>query len=219
MTHAADLPFRVEPISLLLEIASATRNEVAARLVSVQLPTRDEAILLSQYFLENVQYLHPVFQPHSLQRVVDAVYACPDIPAPGKVADVALLLSILASASHLWRPQRSKCLIFLSAKEAASMSLIWSNAALDILECSRRSTAASIEDLQATIVISYVVYNSQGFSSMFRSLHSNIIMMARDLSLHKTDSPRRSGETDPPPSQIEVDAKRRLWWHIAATDW
>lgn len=219
MTHAANLPFQVEPISQLLESVSAARNEAQAWPVSVQLPTRDEAMILSQYFLENVQYLHPVFQPHSLQRVIDAVYACPDTPAPSKVADVALLLSILASASHLWKPQRSKCLVFLSAKETASMSLIWSNAALDILEYSRRTTAASIEDLQATIVISYVIYNAQGFSSMFRSLHSNIIMMARDLSLHKTDSPRRSGATDPPPSQIELDAKRRLWWHIAATDW
>ncbi|XWX00036.1 hypothetical protein V2A60_008052 [Cordyceps javanica] len=99
------------------------------------------------------------------------------------------------------------------------MSSIWTNAALDVLEYSKRSASASLEDVQATIVISYVIYNSQGFSPMFRSLHSNIIMMARDLSLHKTDSPRRSGEIDQPPSQIEDDVKRRLWWHIAATDW
>ena len=194
---------------------SATRNEAAPRPPSVQLPTRDEATTLFQYFLDNVQYLHPVLQPHSLQRVIYAVYK----PVQSKVADIALLLSILASASHLWRPQRSKCLVFLSAKEAASMSLIWSNATLDILEYSKRTAAASIEDLQATIVISYVIYNSQGFSPLFRSLHSNVIMMARDLSLHKTDNPRRNGETDPSPSQVEADVKRRLWWHIAATDW
>lgn len=174
---------------------------------------------LSQYFLDNVQYLHPVFQPHCLQRVIDAVYMHPHAQVQSKVADVALLLSMIASVSHLWRPQRSKCLVFLSAKEAASMSLIWSDAALDILEYSKRTTAVSIEDLQATIVISYVIYNSQGFSPMFRSLHSNIIMMARDLSLHKTDSPRRNREADLPPFQIEADVKRRLWWHIAATDW
>ncbi|EAU38550.1 predicted protein [Aspergillus terreus NIH2624] len=217
--YVANIPFKVGPISQLLENVSATQNEAAPWPPSVQLPTRDEAINLFQYFLDNVQYLHPVFQPHSLQRVIDAVYTPPDTPVQSKVADIALLLSILASASHLWRPQRSKCLIFLSAKEAASMSLIWSNAALDILEYSKRTTAASIEGLQAAIVISYVIYNSQGFSPMFRSLHGNMIMMARDLTLHKTDSPRRKGETDPPPSQIEADVKRRLWWHIAATDW
>ncbi|KAF1733214.1 hypothetical protein CRV24_007113 [Beauveria bassiana] len=174
---------------------------------------------LSQYFLDNVQYLHPVFQPHSLQRVIDAVYMHPDTPIQSNVADLALLLSITASASHLWRPQRSKCLIFLSAKEAAAMSLNWTNAALDILEYLKRTTAASVKVLQATIVISYVIYNSQGFSPMFRSLHSNIIMIARDLSLHRTDSARRSGQTDQPPNQDESEVKRRLWWHIAATDW
>ncbi|KAH8712721.1 putative transcription factor lepB [Beauveria bassiana] len=196
------------------------RNEAAAAWPpSIQLPTRDEAMNLSQYFLDNVQYLHPVFQPHSLQRVIDAVYMHPDTPIQSNVADLALLLSITASASHLWRPQRSKCLIFLSAKEAAAMSLNWTNAALDILEYLKRTTAASVKVLQATIVISYVIYNSQGFSPMFRSLHSNIIMIARDLSLHRTDSARRSGQTDQPPNQDESEVKRRLWWHIAATDW
>ncbi|EJP64647.1 Putative Zn(II)2Cys6 transcription factor [Beauveria bassiana ARSEF 2860] len=219
-THVANVPFKAGPISQLLKNVSASRNEAApACPPRVQLPTREEAIHLSQYFIDNVQYLHPVFQPHSLQRVIDAVYMHPDTPIQSNVADIALLLSILASASHLWRPQRSKCLVFLSAKEAAAMSLIWTNAAMDILEYSKRTIAASVEGLQATIVISYVIYNSQGFSPMFRSLHSTIIMIARDLSLHRTDSPRRSGEKDQPPSQIEADVKRRLWWHIAATDW
>ncbi|OJJ76875.1 hypothetical protein ASPBRDRAFT_201952 [Aspergillus brasiliensis CBS 101740] len=213
------IPSRVGPIRQLLENVSATRNEAAPWPPSVQLPTKDEAMNLSQYFLDNVQYLHPVFEPHSLHYVIDAVYTHPHTPGQSKVADIALLLSILASASHLWRPQRSNCLVFSSEKEAASMSLVWRNAALDILEFSKRTAAASMEDLQATIVISYVIYNSEGFSPMFRSLHSNMIMMARDLSLHKTDSPRRKGETNPPPSQIEVDVKRRIWWHIAATDW
>lgn len=185
----------------------------------VQLPTRDEAMNLSQYFLNNVQYLHPILQPHSLQRVMESVYMHHDKPAQSKVADIALLLSILASASHLWRPQRSKCLVFLSAKEAASMSLVWSNAALDILEYSKRTTVASIECLQAMVVISYVIYNSQGFSPMFRSLHSSIVTTPRDLSLHKTDCPRTSGETNLPASQVETDVKRRVWWHIPATDW
>lgn len=99
------------------------------------------------------------------------------------------------------------------------MSSIWSNAALDVLEYSKRTTAASIEDLQATIIISYVIYNSQGFSPMFHSLRSNMNMMARDLSLHKTDSLKRKGETDPQSSQVEADVKIRLWWHIASTDW
>ncbi|KAJ5555319.1 hypothetical protein N7461_003789 [Penicillium sp. DV-2018c] len=99
------------------------------------------------------------------------------------------------------------------------MSSIWSIAALDLLEYSRRTTFASVEHLQATIIISYVIYNSQGFSPMFRSLHSNMITMAWELSLHKTDSPQMKGQTDPQPSRIEAEVKRRIWWHIASTDW
>ncbi|KAJ3491666.1 hypothetical protein NLG97_g5551 [Lecanicillium saksenae] len=219
-THTTNVPFKVAPISELLQRVQAIQDGAATSWPpTAHLPSREESINLSQYFLENVQYLHPVFDPHSVQRVIDAVYAQPDTLIQCKTADIALLLSVLASASHLWRPQRSRCLVFLSAKEAAFVSSMWINTALDILDHSRRTTAASIEVLQASIVISYVIFNSQGFSPMFRSLHSNIIMLARDLSLHKTDSPHKSGETTRPRTEIEVDVKRRLWWHIAATDW
>lgn len=186
------------------------RNGAALLPCSAQLPIKTEATNLPQYFLDNVQYLYPVLKSQSVEHMIDAVYMNQNSHVQSKPADIALLLSILASASHLWRPQRSKDLIFLSAKEAASLSSMWSNATLDVLEYSRRTTAASVEDLQATIVISYVIYNSQGFSPMFRSLHSNMITMARDLSLHKIDSPQGKGETDPQPSQIEADVKTTL---------
>ncbi|GAB1206509.1 hypothetical protein APSETT445_005199 [Aspergillus pseudonomiae] len=170
---------------ILLENVSATRNEAAPWPPSVQLPTKDEAMTLSQYFLDNVQYLHPVFQPHSLQHVIDAVYMHPNTAVQSKVADIALLLSILASASHLWRPQRSKCLVFLSAKEAASMSLIWSNAALDILEYSKRTTAASIEDLQATIVISYMHVNQPHYPESCDHDAGNVSLLSTSYFLQR----------------------------------
>lgn len=151
--------------------------------------------------------------------MIDTIYLPTDAAIQARVSDIALLLSILASASHLWKPQRSKCLIFLSTTEAAAMSLTWTNAALDVLEYSKRTSATLIAQLQATIVISYLVYNSQGFSPLFRSLHSSSIMIARDLSLHKTDSLRQDTQTAAPPAEADIGIKRRIWWHITATDW
>lgn len=213
--HLNGIPLKVEPINQILADSPVMRNDAAPLPGSVQLPIKTEATSLFQYFLDNVQYLHPVIRSQSVEHTIDAVYAD---QAHSRPAHVALLLSIFASASHLWRPHRNKYLIFLSAKEAALMSSTWSNATLNVLEYSRRTTSASIEDLQATIIISYVIYNAQGFSSMFRSLHSSMIMMARDLSLHKTDSRERK-KTDSQPSVIEDDIKRIIWWHIASTDW
>lgn len=195
------------------------RNGTASLPDCVHLPTKAEATSLFQYFLDNAQYLHPVIRPQSVEHIIDTVYMNQNTHVHGKPAHVALLLSIFASASHFWRTQQNKDLIFVSAKEAILMSSIWCNASLDILEYLRRTSSASIEDLQATIVISYVIYNAQGFSPVFRSLHSSMVMMARDLSLHKTDSPQKKKETDTQPSMVEDDIRRRIWWHITSTDW
>lgn len=180
----------------------------------VQLPSKPEAISLFRCYLDNVHPLHPVIDSQSVQQVIDAVYINPHTGLYNKPAHIALLLSIFASASHLWRPQ-DEGLIFTSGVDATLISSVWTKNALDVLEYSRRTTSGSIEDIQATIIISYVIHNIQGFSPTLRSLHSIIIMMARDLSLHKTDNPRRGD------SRVGAhdDIKRRIWWQITSTDW
>lgn len=100
------------------------------------------------------------------------------------------------------------------------MASVWSKVALDLLDYSRRTTSGSIEDVQAYIIVSFLFYNVHGFSTVFRSLHSAMIMMSRDLSLHKIDSPRRGKPGGYSETKSEEDeTKRRIWWHIAAVDW
>lgn len=165
-------------------------------------------------YLDNTHPHHPVIDAQSVREVMDAVYLHPRTDLYTRFADVALLLSIFASASHLWRPQDGD-LIFASATDATFISSVWTKSTLEILEHSRRTTSGSIEDIQATIIISYVIYNVHGFSPTLRSLHSILITMARDLCLHKIDSPRRGNlEGD-----LQAEIKRRIWWHITSSDW
>ena len=70
----------------------------------------------------------------------------------------------------------------MSAQIAFLAPSAWSKYAHDILDHSRRASSGSIEDIQATIIIFYIVYNDKGYSAIFRSLHGIAFMMTRDLS-------------------------------------
>ena len=154
--------------------------------------------------------------PDSVQKILDMVYTHPH--TCNNCSYIALLLAIFASVSHFWRPQSNGSLVFGSAEEASFMASVWSKAALDLLVYSRRTTSGSIEDVQAAIIVSIYVYNVRGFSGIFRSLHSAMITMARDFSLHKIDSPR--GPKLYSDTTFEEDeTRRRIWWHIASLDW
>lgn len=207
------ISLRVQPISQSLTDPSVIHDDR----IRIQLPTKIEATNLFKCYMDNVHALHPVIDVQSIQHMIDAIYFDPNARVHSDLAHIALLLSIFASASHFWRCEEGRDLIFASTKDATVMSSLWSKATLDILEYSRRATSGSIEDIQATIIISYLIYNTQGLSTMLRSLNSIMIMMARDLSLHKTDNPRKVNSE--PNGLAEEDIKRRIWWHITATDW
>ncbi|KAL1955984.1 hypothetical protein VTO42DRAFT_7884 [Malbranchea cinnamomea] len=220
LCHSKGITIRVESVYQLLEDLHRWGDDSAPFLRGVRLPTKPEAVRLLKYYLYNVNYLHPVIHPPSVYNIIEAVYLNPEVEQYNKVSHIALLLRIFASTGHLWSPNSNVETIFPSNKAAADLSSAWSRAALDILEYSRRTTAGSIEDVQAAIIVAYLVFNYPGFSSQLRSLHSIILAMARDLSLHKVDATRRKGqEADLRARLIDDEIKRRIWWHIASTDW
>jgi hypothetical protein len=192
----------------------------ANSLGTIWLPTKAEALSLLKYYMDNVQYLHPVINAQAVQQLLEIVYTGHEVRAYRKASHIALLLSIFASTGYLWSSQgNDEILVFASPKAAIQASSVWSDAALDILDYSRHTSSGSIENIQATIITSYLIYCNKGFSAMFRLLHSNTIAMARDLSLHKLDSPKRRQKRDPEANIAEDETKRRIWWYVVSTDW
>ncbi|RJE24526.1 hypothetical protein PHISCL_03113 [Aspergillus sclerotialis] len=215
--RSGGIPLTVQPITQLLADPGDIQDGPVF-LETIKLPTKSEASSLLRCYLDKVHSLHPVVHPDSVQNIMDKVYRHPHIY--NNCSHIALLLSIFASVSHFWGPQSNGSLVFGSVEDASFMASVWSKAALDLLVYSRRTTPGSIEDVQAAIIVSFFVYNVRGFSTIFRSLHSAMITMARDLSLHKIDSPRRGKpECYSDINFKEDETRRRIWWHIASLDW
>lgn len=131
---------------------------------------------------------------------------------------VALMLSIFASTAHMLSAHAGYAnSIFINQQNATRCAFIWGNSALDALEHSSRSTqgSVSVEDIQATIILSFVVFNLEGFTTRFRALTSRAVTMARDLSLHRLDADTHKQDD----SLAGLEINRRIWWHIASTDW
>lgn len=137
-------------------------------------------------------------------------------------SEAALFLSIFAIAAFFSPPPGSHGTNSFLANndDLLNLSIIFSKAALDVIEYSRRTTSGSIEDVQACILMGFVVYHLDGFSARGRSLSSAAVVIARDLRLHRVDDgdavPDRDLNTE---AMVEREVRRRVWWHITATDW
>ncbi|KAI1633477.1 hypothetical protein F4809DRAFT_623048 [Biscogniauxia mediterranea] len=213
--QAGELCFRIANAASLVKTIRDSKNTINGSKV-IWMMTREEALLLLQDFVDNPYHLLPIIHEPSTRSLIDKFYSQQE---NGQAVDpkcAALILGIAASSAQFFNSDMGSRHIFPTPEEAAQLSVAWSQSALSILEESCRSSRHSIEEVQARTILAYVIYNAEGCSSRFRFLHSCSLAAARDISLHLLDSPSMADKLG---DLTTREIKRRLWWHLASTDW
>ncbi|KIX07653.1 uncharacterized protein Z518_02306 [Rhinocladiella mackenziei CBS 650.93] len=184
------------------------------------LPRKEEAVLLMDHYVKYLDGLQHVVYIPTVRRIMDSIYANLEKGLPVIHSHVALLLSIFASSSMFSSHFDGGTRFQFSPSDASQASLFWANAALEVLEFSRRTASRRLEDVQTTIILAFLLYHIEGFSTRSRCLFANAITTARDLSLHKLDArPGQIPGSRCQPDHLETEISRRVWWHVVATDW
>lgn len=185
----------------------------------IWLPQREEATVLLEKYLNEITYIHHVVHLPSIRILIETLYDDLSQQVDIRPGNIALLLSILASATFSWNT-RDPDYIFSSVDEADRQSASWVKATLDVLEYSRRTTSGALEDVQAMIILSFVVCSLESMSSRYRNLIGTSILLSRELLLHRIDHPSTSAMVAlPQPDSVQAEIGRRVWWYLAATDW
>lgn len=182
--------------------------------------THDEALALLRAFVENPFHLLPIIRLPAAQAVVDAFYAALARNRDPNPAHAALILGIAASSAFFHLDGGSGAPPFASAEDATRTALVWLRSALQLLDNFSRgaSGAGCLEEVQARCVLANLVYNMEGCSARFRFLHGCSLAAAREIGLHVVDG--ASSKQNPTADDVATrEIKRRVWWHIAATDW
>ncbi|EEP76425.1 predicted protein [Uncinocarpus reesii 1704] len=211
---SSGITFQAIPIQVAIEQSTSPMEAVK----NVWLPPKREALWLFEDYTEHVAYLHHIVHIPTVRNIIHNLYRNLQLGLPIQPSHVALLLSMFASTAYMLSSSNCSEVLFSNLQNAIQCSFLWCKSALDVLEHSNRTTAGSIEDIQATIILAFVVFNFEGFTARFRILSSSALSMARDLALHRIDAevqaPRTGAE-----KPIQVEIKRRVWWHMVSTDW
>ena len=151
----------------------------------------------------------------SMYRMLDDVYSTCSRGDRMRYSHATLIFALFASA-----------ISYLDAKDCVDTALedmdltlttaLWTNIALDAADCSRRVDTGSLEDVQATILLYFLVFNAEGFSPRSRLLHSTAIATAHEIKLHRID---QSGGPREKHAAIDAEIKRRIWWFLVSSDW
>ena len=187
----------------------------------VTFPVYRIATLLFESYESNVDHLCHILHKPSLRSLIKTSYqriSQRESVLPGQAA---LLLSIFAVAAYFYQPFHDSE-VATTKQDAIHLSKILSRGALDVLDYSRRNTSGTLEDVQASIIMSFVTYHLDGFSARGRLLTTAAASIARELRLHRLDADNESSAAGNETSirfLIDREVKRRVFWHIVSTDW
>lgn len=134
---------------------------------------------------------------------------------------MTLLLSCFAST--LWYSSWSSDLdkSLSNTLPRGGVFLYWMRCALDLLTHTERVLPSTLEDTQSSIILIFLDYSLEGFSSRARSVLIRALQWARDQGMHKIDATASlSGDgVEDKAIMIDREIKRRVWWHLSASDW
>jgi hypothetical protein len=132
-------------------------------------------------------------------------------------SQAAVILSLFALSAFFYPSSGSSD---IGTDNGGTMDLCqyWTRRALDVLDHLRRDTSGTLEEVQAYILMSYVAYHLDGFSTRGRLFSTIAASLARDIGLQWLDHEKPLKNQDAQ-SLINQEVKRRVFWHIASTDW
>ncbi|KAJ5650817.1 uncharacterized protein N7484_004540 [Penicillium longicatenatum] len=185
----------------------------------IWLPFYEESKLMVDKYLTDITYIHHVVHTPSVRKLVDELYQNLNHKASVKIGHVSLLLAILASTTFFWTERDMHLPLFSSVKEANEQATIWMKLALEVLEYSRLKGSDSLEDIQAMIIVAFLITNLVGITSQAWYVFSTAITVARHLQLHRIDHPHNAISGVYRQDTIHAEIGRRVWWYLVGTDW
>nr|A0A411PQN2.1 RecName: Full=Agnestins biosynthesis cluster transcription factor AgnL11; AltName: Full=Agnestins biosynthesis cluster protein L11 [Paecilomyces divaricatus]QBG38877.1 transcription factor [Paecilomyces divaricatus] len=197
-------------------IAPAIRLVIDQPTLSL-LPSRKQAERLFDYFADQVVVFYYFIHVPTVRSMLDTVYTHLENKRQPQHDHLALLSTVFALSAYFGS---SSSRFPFNGAEAKMLCYRWISVAQQALCAANYIVQPTVETLQSVILIAAYLVPNLGSMSIFRVLMASALQGALQLSLHQIDSPanqrRRQNATV---NWVDIESKRRIWWHLASTDW
>ncbi|APA08873.1 hypothetical protein sscle_04g036430 [Sclerotinia sclerotiorum 1980 UF-70] len=172
------------------------------------LPSRKYARVLVKYFVENVVWIYHIIHIPTLESHLDKLYNDLEQNQQPQYGQLALLSAVFALS------------VYFQGAEPLSITRRWTILAQKAMCAANYIGKPTIESIQAVLLIAQHLLPNIGGIATFRVLFTIAMHSARSLGFDQLDAAQSKKRRDGTQSNyIELEIKRRIWWHIASTDW
>ncbi|KAG7404399.1 putative transcription factor lepB [Fusarium oxysporum f. sp. rapae] len=188
-------------------------------LTRVWFPTDEEAQVLVNRYIVELNYMSYIVHGPSLRKLVTEAYDCGLQISAGPVV---LLLAIFAFASRTWTHDDADLAgLFSCHAQAQGQAESWTSTAFDILEQCRRNSEVSLELVQGLSILNTAIFYFDGLTPQGSVTLAQTIAMCRQLGLHRIDHPsdKASSQDNADLHGVRAEVGRRAWWRLVTLDW
>lgn len=211
----ADAQVHVMSLNQIID-QTCTKKESPAY---VLLPFKDQLLELFRCYVEHLDALQHIIHVPSVGTTIDQLYDALQSRSTIDQNHLALVLCICASITAYWAQGEGRQLTFEACETGLPLATYWLRCSLDVLQYTWGNSTPVLETVQTAIIGIFLVYHTEGVSPRLRYLQSATLAAARTLGLHTVDSANNGILKPSQAENIEIEVRRRVWWHLASTEW
>ncbi|ESZ93878.1 hypothetical protein SBOR_5736 [Sclerotinia borealis F-4128] len=172
------------------------------------LPSRKHAKVLVEYFIDTVLRIYHIIHVPTLESHLNNLYDDLEQNQQPQYDQLGLLSTVFALS------------VYFQGVEPLSLTRRWTLLAQKAMCAANFIGMPTIASIQTALLIAQHLLPNIGGIATFRVLFTTAMHSARSLGFDQLDSvqskKRRDGKQL---NYIELEIKRRIWWHITSTDW
>ncbi|PVH76458.1 hypothetical protein DL98DRAFT_292932 [Cadophora sp. DSE1049] len=181
------------------------------------LPSRSQGEVLLNYYFDHVNWIYHIIHKPTVRKLFDTLYTDIEMGRMPDYGHLSLIATLFALSAYFCGHTSG---LYFKPSEAMNYSRRWTLLAQEALSAANCLANPTVETLQSLILIAAHMMANIGAIATLRTLSATIMHAARTMSLHTLDTPRNKKLRESTTvDHVDLEVKRRLWWHIASTDW
>lgn len=193
-----------------------TSFELAA--ILSDFPTYNEAEMLLDYFTKTIDATYRTLHIPTTWKSLRDFYNDLNNNRVPSASQVSFFLSVFAGSVYVSKHEFPFETASLRGHPQQVLAERWIKQAVILL--TNPPVPPSVRALQTSVTLAHLCTQIEGLSGSFGLLSATGLQMARSLKIHRLDSaPYREQRRQHGADMVELEVKRRIWWHMVASDW
>jgi hypothetical protein len=181
-------------------------------------PIYKDAEMLLSYYIKTVDATYRTLHVPTTWNLLKELYANLGANRRPSATQLAFFVCIFSASAYFAKIQFQFDSYALQNCSQIALAELWARQAVRLL--TEPLVPPSVEALQTMMSLAHLCTQIEGVRGSFALLGASGIQMAKDMKIHRLDSrPCREERRKNGADMVDIEIKRRIWWHMVSSDW